>query len=443
MAAWPRSSGTSLPSYQITPSILSKGLRHGISPSAPGGASAAARFASGPSPDMFWPVRTCARCGPAESRPEPRFGHDPFVEACSGVTIKPKYVNMADIIFSRDAGQSAAATRPRRRRGRADLGPDRAFVLCLPGLRLRSGPRAGEVRLRPRASPGAAFRQPQSRHEGRGPARHPAHHQAVARPRAQAAGRRGLCACRRKAPDDRRQRLLFVTPKGEELAMKLAGLQTERITRALAGLGPNAHEAARDFLAAMIDADEPRRGAALHRPGRRAHGSVSQGGEHGGAGSRASRQRAAPAGGRRRPAHPRSAVALPVRRRLSRHHGGQRRGCARQAREPVVRPAHPRRDDAGRNRLPAREVAARILRRADPDAHREGRDRKPHHRAGARRRRLRAEAVRAARAVAAHRQHPQAHHSGAAVGDRVGALRRLRVSSRARRAARAARRSCT
>jgi hypothetical protein len=37
--------------------------------------------------------------------------------------------------------------------------------------------------------------------------------------------------------------------------MKLAGLQTERITRALASLPPNAHQAARDFLAAMIDAD--------------------------------------------------------------------------------------------------------------------------------------------------------------------------------------------
>jgi DNA-binding MarR family transcriptional regulator len=58
-----------------------------------------------------------------------------------------------------------------------------------------------------------------------------------------------------EGPDDRRHRLLFVTPKGEQLAMKLAGLQTERITRALTGLGPNAHKAARDFLAAMIDAD--------------------------------------------------------------------------------------------------------------------------------------------------------------------------------------------
>jgi hypothetical protein len=37
--------------------------------------------------------------------------------------------------------------------------------------------------------------------------------------------------------------------------MKLAGLQTERISRALAELGPGAHEAARNFLIAMIDAE--------------------------------------------------------------------------------------------------------------------------------------------------------------------------------------------
>lgn len=59
----------------------------------------------------------------------------------------------------------------------------------------------------------------------------------------------------KEGENDRRQRLLFVTPKGEQLAMKLAGLQTERIARALGELGPNAHEAARRFLVAMIDAD--------------------------------------------------------------------------------------------------------------------------------------------------------------------------------------------
>jgi len=59
----------------------------------------------------------------------------------------------------------------------------------------------------------------------------------------------------KEGENDRRQRLLFVTPKGEQLAMKLAGLQTERIARALNEIGPHAHEAARRFLTAMIDAD--------------------------------------------------------------------------------------------------------------------------------------------------------------------------------------------
>jgi DNA-binding MarR family transcriptional regulator len=59
----------------------------------------------------------------------------------------------------------------------------------------------------------------------------------------------------KEGANDRRQRLLFVTAKGEALAMKLAGLQTGRIARALSELGPNAHEAACRLLAAMIDID--------------------------------------------------------------------------------------------------------------------------------------------------------------------------------------------
>jgi DNA-binding MarR family transcriptional regulator len=59
----------------------------------------------------------------------------------------------------------------------------------------------------------------------------------------------------KEGADDRRHRLLYVTPKGEQLAMKLAGLQTVRINRALADLGPGAHENARAFLAAMIDGE--------------------------------------------------------------------------------------------------------------------------------------------------------------------------------------------
>jgi DNA-binding MarR family transcriptional regulator len=57
----------------------------------------------------------------------------------------------------------------------------------------------------------------------------------------------------REGENDRRQRLLYVTPAGEALAMELAGLQTSRIAAVLAELGPSGHEAARRFLAGMIN----------------------------------------------------------------------------------------------------------------------------------------------------------------------------------------------
>jgi len=57
--------------------------------------------------------------------------------------------------------------------------------------------------------------------------------------------------------NDRRQRLLFATPKGEALVGKLAGLQTNRINRALADLAPDGTETVQRFLRAMIDRDDP------------------------------------------------------------------------------------------------------------------------------------------------------------------------------------------
>ena len=60
----------------------------------------------------------------------------------------------------------------------------------------------------------------------------------------------------KEGAQDRRQRLLYVTPKGEALALKLALLQSERIARAFGELGAGAHEAARRFLTAMIDRNE-------------------------------------------------------------------------------------------------------------------------------------------------------------------------------------------
>jgi DNA-binding MarR family transcriptional regulator len=61
-----------------------------------------------------------------------------------------------------------------------------------------------------------------------------------------------------KAGDsDRRQRLLFATPKGEALVAKLAGLQTVRISRALQELDTASADAVRKFLLGMIDHDDP------------------------------------------------------------------------------------------------------------------------------------------------------------------------------------------
>jgi DNA-binding MarR family transcriptional regulator len=59
----------------------------------------------------------------------------------------------------------------------------------------------------------------------------------------------------KEGANDRRQRLLYVTATGEALALKLAGLQTARFARVLGELGPGAREAARRFLAGMIDHD--------------------------------------------------------------------------------------------------------------------------------------------------------------------------------------------
>ena len=61
----------------------------------------------------------------------------------------------------------------------------------------------------------------------------------------------------RTGNSDRRQRLLFATPKGEALVAKLAGLQTDRINRAMRDINPAGMDAVRQFLRAMIDHDDP------------------------------------------------------------------------------------------------------------------------------------------------------------------------------------------
>jgi DNA-binding MarR family transcriptional regulator len=58
---------------------------------------------------------------------------------------------------------------------------------------------------------------------------------------------------------DRRQRLLYPTPRGARLARELAALQSARFRRVLDALSPAAREAAADFLFAMVDGEERER----------------------------------------------------------------------------------------------------------------------------------------------------------------------------------------
>ena len=57
----------------------------------------------------------------------------------------------------------------------------------------------------------------------------------------------------RTGTSDRRQRLLFTTAQGHELAVKMAKLQTRRIMRALSDAPEGVRQAASSFLLAMID----------------------------------------------------------------------------------------------------------------------------------------------------------------------------------------------
>lgn len=57
--------------------------------------------------------------------------------------------------------------------------------------------------------------------------------------------------------DDRRQRLLFATAKGDALVARLAALQTARIDRALGGFDSAQRAQVTNFLRGMIDRHDP------------------------------------------------------------------------------------------------------------------------------------------------------------------------------------------
>jgi DNA-binding MarR family transcriptional regulator len=70
---------------------------------------------------------------------------------------------------------------------------------------------------------------------------------------------------------DRRHRLLFVTAKGEALALRLAALQTARIGGALADIGVDGRDTIRRFLIAMLNPDQRREVVGLIEGADRAH----------------------------------------------------------------------------------------------------------------------------------------------------------------------------
>jgi DNA-binding MarR family transcriptional regulator len=73
----------------------------------------------------------------------------------------------------------------------------------------------------------------------------------------------------RAGDEDRRQRRLFATSKGSDLAMRLALAQTRRFAEAMRALGPDGKADAARFLVEMIDSEQ--RGRVL--------GLIGEGGE--------------------------------------------------------------------------------------------------------------------------------------------------------------------
>lgn len=70
----------------------------------------------------------------------------------------------------------------------------------------------------------------------------------------------------RAGANDRRQRLLYPSPKGAALAQELARLQSARFVRVLDSLAPETRRSATEFLLAMIDEDD-RAGIGAHLVG--------------------------------------------------------------------------------------------------------------------------------------------------------------------------------
>lgn len=60
----------------------------------------------------------------------------------------------------------------------------------------------------------------------------------------------------RAGDEDRRQRLMFLTDEGKQLANELLSMQTTRVLRALSGENPEQQEAIKRFLTGLLDAGQ-------------------------------------------------------------------------------------------------------------------------------------------------------------------------------------------
>ena len=143
---------------------------------------------------------------------------------------------------------------------------------------------------------------------------------------------------------------------------------------------------------------------------------------------------------RRRPGHPGVARGIPAHARLSRERRVGQQGDGPAAGDGESGPDRAGHHDAGRGRPERLQAPAGNLAGADHPAHRADREHGPHRRPGARRGRLRRQAVRSARAGRAHqvRASPQPDAAAqAAARQRTGAIRSLALRLRAQGVARA------
>jgi DNA-binding MarR family transcriptional regulator len=197
-----------------------------------------------------WKRASAAGATTAPGRP---CGHDHVVKRRLWVTIKPKYVNMADVNLRPGSDRAKAPDRE------IEAGEPTWDIIELLFFAYRDFIGDADEVL-------GKFGFGRAHHRvlhfvNRNPGMKVADLLDILRITKQSLGRvlkqlvdQGYVV-QKEGPSDRRHRLLYVTAKGEALAMKLAALQSRRIAHALGELGPGAHESARRFLTAMMDVD--------------------------------------------------------------------------------------------------------------------------------------------------------------------------------------------